>query len=154
MLLANRIATTLDPWRVLRALEESTPFRALEDQWNQNFGSWFDPAQLIGSQSPIRLWSGDGQAVVEFDLPGLTPEQIDISVHENRLSVSTKQVENSLQPGEEYRQRERLPATSREVRLPFAVDPQQTVAEYQHGVLRVTVHQPESHRPTRIAVKG
>jgi HSP20 family protein len=145
MLLANRIATSLDPWRVMRALE---------DQWSQNWGDWFENAQLLQSQAPLRLWTGDGQAVVEFDLPGLTPEGIEISVHENRLKVDAQPADEAPPAGEEFHLHERLPATSREVRLPFAVDPQKTEATYQHGVLRVTVHQPESHRPARIVVKG
>lgn len=145
MLLTNRIASNLDPWRVMRALEE---------QWNQHLGDWFDTASPLQPQASVRVWTGDGQAVVEFDVPGYAPNQIDVAVHQNQLKVEVKPLDEPAGEGEQYHLRERAPVTRRELQLPFAVDPQRTEAEYRHGVLRVTVHQPESHRPAKISVKG
>lgn len=145
MLLTNRMLSSVDPWRVMRAIE---------DQWNQHMGDWFEGTALSAANSGLRLWTGGGQAVVEFDLPGCTPEQFDLSVHQNLLTVDVKTPgESAAEPGD-YHTRERLPVTQRQVRLPFTVDPQLTTAQYRHGVLRVTVHQPQSHRPARVAVKG
>ncbi len=154
MLLSNRLATRFAPWHVLRAIEDSDVLRTLEHHWNQQWGDWFDAAQFLQSPGNFRLWTGDGQAVAEFDLPGLTPDAIDISVHENRLKVEVRPVEAPPPAEAGFHLRECRPMTSREVRLPFAVDPQATVAEYQHGVLRVSVQQPASHRPTRVTVQG
>ncbi|MCA9053904.1 MAG: Hsp20/alpha crystallin family protein [Planctomycetaceae bacterium] len=145
MLLTNRIATNLDPWRVMRAIE---------DHWGPQLNGWLDSAAQVRSNTAVRMWTREGEAVVEFDLPGVRPDQIDVSVHKDLLSVELSPQEEMLTEGERYHLRERNMVARQQIQLPFAVDPQRTDAEYQHGVLRVTLHQPESHRPARIAVKG
>ena len=145
MLLTNRLATTLDPWRVMRAIEE---------HWGQHMNGWFDTTPVSRTGASVRLWSREGEAVVEFDLPGAAPNQIDVSVHKDLLNVELSPDEESLPEGERYHLRERSAVTRQQVQLPFAVDPQRTEAEYRHGVLRVTVYQPDSHRPAQITVKG
>jgi HSP20 family protein len=145
MLLTNRIMSTFDPLRVMRAIE---------DQWSQHFGDWLEGTSLLATQGGLRLWTGDGQAVVEFDLPGCSPEQFDLSIHQDLLTVNVTPAEERAEASGEYHVRERISLSQRQVRLPFTIDPQQTVAEYRHGVLRVSVRQPEAHRPARIAVKG
>lgn len=143
MLMTNRLATSLDPWRIMQAIE---------NQWSQRVGDLFEGSALA-SDGGVRMWTGDGEAVVEFDLPGHAVDRFDVSVHRNLLTVDVRPAEGPGDDGE-FHVRERLPTTKRQVQLPFDVDPQQTVAEYQRGVLRMTVRQPESHRPARIAVKG
>lgn len=145
MLLTNRVLSSVDPWRVMRAIE---------DQWNQTLGGWLEGTPLAGSPSGVRLWTSDGRAVVEFDLPGHAPEQFNLSVHQNLLTVDVESPAEQPVAAGEYHVRESLPISQRQVQLPFTVDPQLTAAEYRHGVLRVTVEQPASHRPSRIAVKG
>ncbi|MFV0442223.1 MAG: Hsp20/alpha crystallin family protein [Planctomycetaceae bacterium] len=147
MLLNNRVASTTDPWRVMRELES---------QWSQQIGDWLEGAAQRSTQTAVRLWTADGQAVVEFDLPGVTADQLDVSVHQYLLTVDVKPREGEVSaagPGELHTHEIRRVAR-RQMRLPFAADPQRTAAEYRHGVLRVAVHQPETHRPARIAVKG
>ena len=145
MLLTNRLANNLDPWRVMNALEE---------QWNQQFGDWFQAPSFSQSSQAVRLWTNEGEAVVQIDLPGATPEQIDLSVHQDLLTVNVQTPEEHAEEAEQFHLRERLPQGRREIRLPFVVDPQRTEAEYRHGVLRVTVYQPDSHRPAKVSVKG
>lgn len=144
MLLANRLTRDLNPWRMLQEIEQ---------QWNQHFGEWSAAAQW--THGTFRFWSGDGSAVLEFDLPGCDPNAIDVSVHKNVLTVETKAAEAS-DGGDaiDYHLRERTPVATREFRLPFDVDPSKTEAEYRNGVLRLKLHQPEAHRPTKISIRG
>ncbi len=141
MLMTNRIANLESPWRM---------FHELENQINQ----WFEQAAESIANSSVRAWANEGAAVLEFDLPGLDPETIDmtidISVHKDLLTVSISQAESE---DGTYRLRERRSAEERQFRLPFEADPSRTEAEYVNGILRVTVHQPESQLPTKIAVK-
>lgn len=155
MLLTNRLTANLDPWRVMRAIEESQAFQNLEDQWNQTWNQWFSGPAPFATSGGVRTWVADGRAVLEFDLPGLDPNAIEISVHRNLVQVKIPTTATPpVAEGEHVHLQERQPLVNREVRLPFEADPLQTVADYTNGVLRLTVQQPESHRPTRIAVKG
>jgi HSP20 family protein len=43
---------------------------------------------------------------------------------------------------------------TRKLQLPFEVDPAQTEATYERGVLRVQLSRPESSRPRKITVKS
>lgn len=144
MLLTNRLPTHFDPWRVMRAIEQ---------QWNQNLGEWFESAAQAMGAAPFRLWVRDGAAVVEFDLPGACPDGIQVSVLRNLLTIDVAP-EQPSEEAAEFLLRERTAHPRREVRLPFAADPQRTEASYVHGVLRVTVHQPEADRPAQISVTG
>jgi HSP20 family protein len=145
MMLANRVARDLNPWRVLHEIEQ---------QFNRQVGDWIDSAVQHWTRGSFRLWTGDGSAVLELDLPGVAPDAIDVSVHKNVLTIETKPAEPVAEDAVEYHLRERTPAERREFRLPFEVDSQKTEADYRHGILRLTLHQPESHRPARIAVRA
>lgn len=145
MMLANRLNGNFDPWRAMRALEQ---------QWGSQLAGWFDAATGQSPQGGLRVWTGDGVAVVELELPGVKPESIDVSVQENTLTIASQSGDQVQPEGAEFHLRECYPLSRREIQLPFAIDTQQTAAEYAHGVLRVTVHQPESQRPARIPVKG
>ncbi len=145
MLLTNRLPATFDPWRVMRAIEQ---------QWNESLGEWLDTASQFFAPGAFRLWTREGTAIVEFDLPGCSPDGIHVSVLRDVLTVDVTSEEPQLPEGAEYHLRERVPQLKHEVRLPFAVDPQRTEASYVNGVLRVTLYQPESDRPARIEVKA
>jgi HSP20 family molecular chaperone IbpA len=146
MLLTNRIIGQLDPVRA---------FRAIEQQWGQQLGDWFQAAaSALWNPGSFRMWNADGRAVVEFELPGAAPESIDVSVHRNLLTIEAAASGSAGDGNGEFHLRERLPHQRRSFQLPFEADPARTEAEYIDGVLRITLHQVEAHRPAKIAVKG
>ncbi|MEZ6065512.1 MAG: Hsp20/alpha crystallin family protein [Planctomycetaceae bacterium] len=144
-MLANRLSSSLDPLKALRAFEQ---------QLNQQFADWLQSASARSGQGDFRMWTGDGSAVVEFDLPGFTPAAIDVAVHKNLLTIAALQEPVGTADAGEVHLHERSPVARREFRLPFDAAPERTEAEYRDGVLRVTLHQPEAHRPAKIVVKG
>jgi len=134
-----------DPW---------SDFRDFERAMNRVFGDLY-PTRT--EYPPINIWTGKDDIVVTAELPGLTPEDLDISVHENMLTLrcSPKEQEQQAQEGQTYHRRECARAGfSRSVRLPFDVDGDKVQAQIQNGVLKLTLPQSQASKPKTIEVKA
>jgi len=87
----------------------------------------------------------DGDAfVLTADLPGFEKADIDVEVHERTLRVDARHSEEHEADDEDYIRRERSKRSlSRSVTLPEDVDESGATAEFQNGVLTVTL--PKAH---------
>jgi HSP20 family protein len=97
--------------------------------------------------------SQDGVAVTA-ELPGVSEEDLEVSVHRDTVTLRG---ERKLERDEvsRYHRRERGGSSfARTVSLPFNVDPDKVEASYRNGVLRLSLHRPESDRPKRIPVRS
>ena len=89
---------------------------------------------------------------VLFDLPGVRPDSIELTVERNVLTVKA---ERSWSPdeGTEVLARERTQGTfSRQVLLGEALDPDRVEAHYDQGVLRVTIPVAEKAKPRKVEI--
>jgi HSP20 family protein len=95
----------------------------------------------------------DGDAfVVLFDLPGVDPESIDLTVEKNVLTV---RAERTWQPREdqEVLVAERPQGTfSRQLFLGDSLDADNVAAAYDHGVLTLTIPVAEQAKPRKVEV--
>ena len=90
---------------------------------------------------------------LRFDLPGIDPASIDVTVDRGVLSVSAKRDEEYAE-GEKPFIRERAMGTfTRWVRLSDSVDADKIEAAYDGGVLHVTVPLAERALPRKVEVK-
>jgi HSP20 family protein len=94
-----------------------------------------------GVGSPALNAYDDGDyLVVEAQLPGMRPEDIDVSIEQGMLTIQGKTQE---QPGHEERtylsHEYQIGSFSRSVRLPDAIDADGVEATYDHGVLHLTL---------------
>ncbi|HET6663302.1 MAG TPA: Hsp20/alpha crystallin family protein [Acidimicrobiales bacterium] len=91
---------------------------------------------------------------VNFDLPGVDPDSIDLTVERDMLTVTaTRRFEKS--EGDEVLASERPQGTfTRRVLLGESLDTSQLEAAYDHGVLSVTIPVAEQAQPRKIAVGG
>jgi HSP20 family protein len=136
------------------ALMRYDPFREMDRFTEQLFGS--GSGSGTGSRAPFMpmdaVRSGD-RVEIYFDVPGVAPEAIDVSVERNVLTVKA---ERSWWPGEddEVLARERSQGTyTRQVMLGEALDPERLEAHYEHGVLRVAIPVAEKAQPRRVEVR-
>ena len=92
------------------------------------------------------------EVVVQFDLPGVDPASIDVTVERGRLTVSGDRRPLEV-AGDEIVVRER-PAGRfvRQLRLADGLDVSRVQADYELGVLTVTLPTHEAGRPRRVAV--
>jgi HSP20 family protein len=90
---------------------------------------------------------------VEVDLPGLSPDDVQVELHENQLTVSGKRTQDHEASGKTYHRVERPYGEFRRViSLPTAVAEERIEARYEHGVLHVVLPKSEKLKPTRIPV--
>jgi HSP20 family protein len=88
----------------------------------------------------IDIYEQDGSMVAEMNVPGIDSENIDVSVDGNQLTISGSYEDKSEHEDREYSYRERrIGQFSRSVRLSQQVDVENTEAEYDDGVLKVTM---------------
>lgn len=94
--------------------------------------------------------------IVRAEVPGINPEDLDISVTEDRLHIEGKLTQESVDQGENYQKVERKYGTfSRDVKLPCRVTKEEVKATYKEGVLTIVLPKctPEQERSFRVQVR-
>ncbi|PWK28617.1 HSP20 family protein [Arcicella aurantiaca] len=85
---------------------------------------------------------------IEVAAPGLKKEDFKLSLHENRLTISAKQEENSEEKTEKYtRQEFNYTSFQRTFTLPKNVDGDKIEATYADGILHVGLPKKEELKP-------
>jgi HSP20 family protein len=120
--------------------------RVFENFWNDGRTDWNLPA--------LDVLDKDNQIIVKAELPGYTPEQIDVRVEGDVLHLKG-QVATETERDEEgqYHLRERsMRSFSRSIRLPNAVDSEKAQATFENGILTLTLPKNEQALPKRINI--
>lgn len=123
------------------------PFRELDRFTDQLFGS-----SARSPWVPIDAVRHGDTVEVHFDLPGVAPESIDVTVERNVLTVTA---ERSWWPaeGDEILVRERPQGRfSRQLLLGDALDGDRVQARYEHGVLHLTIPVAEQAKPRKVEI--
>ena len=125
------------------------PFRELDrvaDQVDQTFRRT--------SAMPMNAVRHGDQVFINFYLPGVDPEAVDVTVERDVLTVSaTRRFERS--EGDEVLANERPQGSfTRRVLLGDSLDTSQLEAAYDHGVLSITIPVAEKAQPRKVAVGG
>lgn len=89
------------------------------------------------------------------DLPGLDAKDVDISIADNRLTISGHREQEKEQKGETvYRCERSYGAFSRAFTLPAATDTDKVSAELKNGILKVKVPKSAAAKPKQVSVKS
>ncbi len=133
--------------------------------WPEEFERYFDRRMR---DWPFRFWrrpaawlpdldafEADGKFVVRADLPGLRPEDIDVSVVGDLLTIKGHREEAKEVKEENYYCSERASGDFvRAVRLPEGAAVDSIEAKYENGVLEVAVPKPAvESKPVKVQVK-
>ena len=103
----------------------------------------------------MNIWTNEDGAVVEAKLPGVSPEDIDISVEGQTVTIAGSRAQEALEDDERYLRRERRFGNfSRSFELPFSIEASQVEATFKNGILNITLPQAEADKPKKIAVKS
>jgi HSP20 family protein len=101
------------------------------------------------------VYETDNELVVESSLPGVKPEEVDISVTGNTLTIKaeTKKEEEKDEKGKYYCRERRYGLFQRSVSLPVEVYANKAEAVFDNGVLKLTLPKTEAQKPRKIAIK-
>ena len=127
-------------------LRTADPFRDFDRLTQQLFGTTNRPAVM-----PMDAWREGDSFVIEFDLPGVAKESIDLDVERNVLTVSAERMPRNgdweMLAAERPRGR-----FSRQLVLGDNLDLDRIEAGYEGGVLRLLVPVAEKAKPRKIQV--
>lgn len=119
-------------------------------------GSLFD-APFVSTSASVALdvVEQDNELLVRAAVPGFEPEQIDISVQGNLLTLTGKVEQKSENEKETYHLREYSSRSfHRAVRLPVEVDSDKANAEYKNGILTLHLPKAEASIAKRIQISS
>ena len=104
----------------------------------------------------IDVTTQNGNLVIRAELPGVKPEDVDITLHDNVLTISgERKAEEEEERGGYYVRERRYGSFSRSLTLPQGTDESKISARYDNGILEVTVEGAAAVRePRRIQIEG
>lgn len=109
-------------------------------------------ARFQGGLMPMDAFERDGLYTLRFDLPGVDANQVEVTVEGNLLTVTA---ERPLEETDDatWLIRERPSGSHRrEVRLGTDLDSANVNADYDNGVLTVTIPMKEEAKPYRVSI--
>jgi HSP20 family protein len=144
----------------MRVLSRWEPFRgaaSLQEQVNRLFNDVLDRS---GEESSLTSWAPavdiyetEHELVVKADLPDVDPKDLDIRVENNLLTIRGERKFEKKVSEENYLRVERAYGTfSRSFSLANTVNSEAIKADYQNGVLTLTIPKREEAKPKQIKV--
>ncbi|MEV6062952.1 Hsp20/alpha crystallin family protein [Nocardia asteroides] len=127
-------------------LMRTDPFRDL-DRWTQQaFGTAAQPTAM-----PMDAWREGDEFFVEFDLPGIDPDSLDLDVERNVVTVRASR--QGLDANRSMIAAERPRGVfSRQLFLGESLDTDRIRADYRDGVLRLSIPVAEKAKPRKIEI--
>jgi len=141
------------------AISRFEPFQGstLQDQINRLFTETFGRASEEGSITTwapaVDIFETEHELVVKADLPDIKPEELDIRVENNILTIrGERKFEKKVSEDKYLRVERAYGAFSRSFSLANTVNAEAIKAEYKNGVLTLTVPKREEAKPKQIKV--
>jgi len=144
------------PWDELREME-----RRMEEMTRYPLMTmrhplvwWRVPSEELGWTPSVEMYEKDDKFVVRTELPGMKKEEFDISVLGNTLTIKgERKAESEVKDEDYYRCELCYGKFSRSVALPAAVEAKKVEANYENGILEVTLPKAEEAKPKKVEVK-
>ena len=134
----------------------------LQNEMNRLFSTFFDtPAGGgNGGAQGLRRWvpamdlvETDDHFVLRADLPGLGPDDVNIEVEDNVLTLSGERKEERETEREGFYRVERASGSfRRSLTLPEGVDLEDIAASFDKGVLEIRIPKPEERKPRKVSI--
>lgn len=103
----------------------------------------------------INMWLDGDKVILTAELPGVSSDEIEMSIEGNTLTLSGERQMEELPEGAAYHRHERgYGKFTRVVKLPYQIDPEQVEARLVEGVLSIALERAEADKPRKIKVLG
>lgn len=131
-------------------LTSTDPFVQEFDRMVQRaFGPWQHQASMM----PMDGLRRPDEVLLRFDLPGIDPESIQVTVDRGVLSVSAAREEKYAEDEQPFVRERAMGTFTRRVYLPDHLDTDAIEAAYNHGVLAVRIPVREQAKPRKIEIR-
>jgi HSP20 family protein len=130
-------------------LVRTDPFRDFDRLAQQIWGTTARPAAM-----PMDAWRDGEQVVVEFDLPGVDLDSVDLDVERNVLTVRAERRGSTGDDTEMIAAERPRGVFSRQLILGDTLDTDRVQASYTAGVLTLRIPVAEKAKPRRIAISN
>jgi HSP20 family protein len=103
----------------------------------------------------VDMYQTDDAAVIKTSAPGVKPDDMDITISGNTMTITGETKEEEEVKEENYIRRERrFGSFSQSVLLPEGLEPDKAQASFEEGVLTLTIPKAPETKPKVIKVKG
>ena len=141
-----------DPFRELRSLQDE-----MNRLFLTNFPRSFNREETMsGAWSPsVDIFENKDHIVIEAELPGMKQENVDISIENNVLTLRGERTFEKKDENDNFHRVERSYGSfTRSFTLPPTVSSENAQAEFENGVLRVTLAKREEAKARKIQISG
>lgn len=131
-----------NPWSELERLR-----REMDGLFSQANGSGHGEFPLVN------VYTGEEAAVLTAELPGINPNELEITAKNNVLTIQGQRTKDELKENERYLKYERGEGKFvRSFAMPFEVDAGKISASYRNGILQIHLPRAEADKPKKITV--
>lgn len=102
---------------------------------------------------PLDVEEKDNEFVVSASLPGINPDDLDITYTGSTLTIKGEIKEEKEEKGQYHLRERRYGSFARSITLPSSVKADKIDASYEAGVLKLRLPKAEEAKPKRIPIK-
>lgn len=115
---------------------------------------WRVPTEELGWMPALEIYEKEDKFVLRAEVPGMTKDDVDISVLGDTLTIKGERKTESEVKDEDYHRCEMCYGKfSRAVTLPSAVQAGKVAATYDNGILEITLPKAAEAKPKKVEVK-
>ena len=143
---------------VFRCRNSRHPLHQLRDEVDRLFGGFAESLPEAAwpragrGQPAVNLYQDGDTLFAELEVPGISREQLDVSVVGDQLSIKAERPDAGQEGVTYHRQERSVGGLSRVLSLPAEIDASRVKAELNHGVLTISLPKAESAKPRKIDV--
>jgi HSP20 family protein len=142
---------TLDRWEPFRG----TPDSQLNRLFNDFFGRASQEQNLTTWAPAVDIYEGEHELVIKADLPDVKPEELDIRVENNILTIrGERKFEKKVDEKDYLRVERAYGSFARSFSLANSVNTEAIKADYKDGVLTLGIPKREEAKPKQIKVNA
>jgi len=122
--------------------------------------SFVTPSRILstispGMATPIDMYQTDNEVIVKAATPGVKPEEVDITITGDTLTIKGEiKAEEKVKREDYIYQEHRYGTFSRSVTLPSGLNTDKAKADFDNGILTLTIPKSEEIKPKQIKVKA
>ena len=154
----------IEKWRPTRGLTPWSPFSEI-DEMERRMSEIFErpflpsiwrrlPVEQMVWAPAIDVFEKGDKFIVKAEVPGIKEDDIHVSVEGDMLNIKgEKKTESEVKEEDYYRSERSYGSFFRSIALPSTVDAGKIEADYDNGVLEITIPKKPEVKPKKVAIK-